>query len=275
LTLRWLSMKPRYMRTSDIAKAVGVHPNTVRLYEEWGFLPPIPVAPVATASSHKLTSTRCAWPGRLGFRRHFPNGTLPRGAISWLAAAGLDLGGAGGGDDNCPGAGAHRQVIGRDVARQCGAGTGIVRRRVGAVPHGVAALRQRVELTLLILIVPRRAAEAAELVCHERGEAHRRAVFQVRADSLQADGQPRPGQANRKGGRGMTAVYLLPGGDPPWRALARLHGDQRARDPRRRVPSGSRLKKPVRLVSWIGPTHRVSPGRTGGSARRPGDRRLR
>lgn len=28
--------------TSDIAKAVGVHPNTVRLYEEWGFLPPVP-----------------------------------------------------------------------------------------------------------------------------------------------------------------------------------------------------------------------------------------
>jgi DNA-binding transcriptional MerR regulator len=30
------------LRTSDMAKAVGVHPNTVRLYEEWGFLPPIP-----------------------------------------------------------------------------------------------------------------------------------------------------------------------------------------------------------------------------------------
>jgi DNA-binding transcriptional MerR regulator len=25
-----------------MAQAVGVHPNTVRLYEEWGFLPPIP-----------------------------------------------------------------------------------------------------------------------------------------------------------------------------------------------------------------------------------------
>ena len=30
------------LRTSDIAKAVGIHPNTVRLYEEWGFLPEIP-----------------------------------------------------------------------------------------------------------------------------------------------------------------------------------------------------------------------------------------
>jgi DNA-binding transcriptional MerR regulator len=34
--------RSRYLRTSDIAKAVGVHPNTVRLYEEWGFLPPVP-----------------------------------------------------------------------------------------------------------------------------------------------------------------------------------------------------------------------------------------
>lgn len=31
---------PAYLRTSDIARAVRVHPNTVRLYEAWGFLPP-------------------------------------------------------------------------------------------------------------------------------------------------------------------------------------------------------------------------------------------
>jgi DNA-binding transcriptional MerR regulator len=30
------------MRTSELAKFFGVHPNTVRLYEEWGYLPPIP-----------------------------------------------------------------------------------------------------------------------------------------------------------------------------------------------------------------------------------------
>lgn len=33
------------LRTSDVARAVGLHPNTVRRYEEWGFLPPIPRAP--------------------------------------------------------------------------------------------------------------------------------------------------------------------------------------------------------------------------------------
>jgi DNA-binding transcriptional MerR regulator len=32
----------RYLRTSEIAEAAGVHPNTVRLYEKWGFLPPVP-----------------------------------------------------------------------------------------------------------------------------------------------------------------------------------------------------------------------------------------
>lgn len=26
-------------RTSEVAKIIGVHPNTVRLYEEWGLIP--------------------------------------------------------------------------------------------------------------------------------------------------------------------------------------------------------------------------------------------
>jgi DNA-binding transcriptional MerR regulator len=30
------------MRTAEFANLFGVHPNTVRLYEEWGYLPPIP-----------------------------------------------------------------------------------------------------------------------------------------------------------------------------------------------------------------------------------------
>ena len=35
-------MASRPLRTSDIAKELGVHPNTIRLYETWGFLPEIP-----------------------------------------------------------------------------------------------------------------------------------------------------------------------------------------------------------------------------------------
>lgn len=34
-------MENPHLSTSQIAKAVGVHPNTVRLYEKWGFLPPV------------------------------------------------------------------------------------------------------------------------------------------------------------------------------------------------------------------------------------------
>jgi len=61
------------LRTSDIAKAVGVHPNTVRLYEVWGFLPPIPRSPKgyrlytqAHLDQMRLarTALHSAWPGR-------------------------------------------------------------------------------------------------------------------------------------------------------------------------------------------------------------------
>lgn len=32
----------KYLKTSEVAKAAGLHPNTIRLYEEWGWLPSIP-----------------------------------------------------------------------------------------------------------------------------------------------------------------------------------------------------------------------------------------
>lgn len=38
------------LRTSDLARALGIHPNTVRLYEAWGFLPRIP----RSASGYRL-----------------------------------------------------------------------------------------------------------------------------------------------------------------------------------------------------------------------------
>ena len=62
-----------FLRTSDIAKAVGCHPNTVRLYEEWGFLPPIPRTPSGYrmfTPEHRdqmrlaRTALRGPWPGR-------------------------------------------------------------------------------------------------------------------------------------------------------------------------------------------------------------------
>jgi|GEM_PF-3328321 len=34
-------MATKFLRTSDLARAVGIHPNTVRLYVDWGLLPPV------------------------------------------------------------------------------------------------------------------------------------------------------------------------------------------------------------------------------------------
>lgn len=65
------------MRTSDVARVVGIHPNTVRLYESMGFLPPVPRG----SNGYRLFSevhldqlrlvrlaTRCTWLGG-GIRR--------------------------------------------------------------------------------------------------------------------------------------------------------------------------------------------------------------
>ncbi len=42
---RYNEIVPRLTFTTlGVARAVGVHPNTVRLYEAWGYLPPIPRA---------------------------------------------------------------------------------------------------------------------------------------------------------------------------------------------------------------------------------------
>ena len=38
-------MTEKQFRTSEIARAAGVHPNTVRLYAEWGLIPPVERGP--------------------------------------------------------------------------------------------------------------------------------------------------------------------------------------------------------------------------------------
>jgi len=47
-------MATKYLRTSDLARAVGIHPNTVRLYAEWGLLPPVERSP----SGYRLFTQR-------------------------------------------------------------------------------------------------------------------------------------------------------------------------------------------------------------------------
>lgn len=62
-----------YLTTSQIAREVGVHPNTVRLYEEWGFLPAAARSPkgyrrFTEAHLAQMRLARVAlhggWPGR-------------------------------------------------------------------------------------------------------------------------------------------------------------------------------------------------------------------
>jgi len=66
-------MKPQHYSTLQVARAAGVHPNTVRMYEVWGFLPPIPRAPNGYRLYTKFhidqmrfarTALHGGWPGR-------------------------------------------------------------------------------------------------------------------------------------------------------------------------------------------------------------------
>jgi len=90
-------MKRRHLRTSDIAKAVGVHPNTVRRYEEWGFLPPIPRAPNnyrQFTESHldqmrlAKTAMRCTW---MGGKIRFTAGNMAKHAATGQFNQALEL----------------------------------------------------------------------------------------------------------------------------------------------------------------------------------------
>ena len=47
-------MVRKYLRTSELARAVGAHPNTVRLYADWGLIPPVERSP----SGYRLFTQR-------------------------------------------------------------------------------------------------------------------------------------------------------------------------------------------------------------------------
>lgn len=87
-------MSSRYLRTSDLSKAVGIHPNTVRLYEEWGFLPPIPRSPTGYRrfTEKHLDQLRLV---RLALADEWPGRNIRRSALKLVRqAASGDLAGA-------------------------------------------------------------------------------------------------------------------------------------------------------------------------------------
>jgi DNA-binding transcriptional MerR regulator len=68
-------MAAKFLRTSDLARAVGIHPNTVRLYEDWGLLPPIERSP----SGYRLFTQRhldCLRLARLIYAAAYPGRAL-------------------------------------------------------------------------------------------------------------------------------------------------------------------------------------------------------
>jgi DNA-binding transcriptional MerR regulator len=83
-----------YYYTSEIARAVGVHPNTVRLYEEWGHLPPVPRTP---SGYRKFSETHLDQLKliRLAMNFTWMGGQIRRTAYEMIASgADGDLGGA-------------------------------------------------------------------------------------------------------------------------------------------------------------------------------------
>ena len=84
----------RYLRTSELAKAVGIHPNTVRLYEQWGFLPTVERSPKGYRrfTERHLDQLRLA---RLALRCNVVGGDVRRAALEMIfQSAKGDLGGA-------------------------------------------------------------------------------------------------------------------------------------------------------------------------------------
>ena len=83
-----------YLSTSQLAKAVGFHPNTVRRYVEKGFLPPVERSP----SGYRRFTERhldCLRLARLVFSNLYPGKAIYGSGLNLLyVTAGGDLGGA-------------------------------------------------------------------------------------------------------------------------------------------------------------------------------------
>ncbi len=87
-------MAKHYLKTSQIANAVGCHPNTVRLYLDWGYLPPVERSPsnYRLFEEKHLAHMRLAW---ITFSGQFPGRVIRRSGRDLVKhAATGDLGGA-------------------------------------------------------------------------------------------------------------------------------------------------------------------------------------
>lgn len=77
---------PRPLRTSDLARAAGVHPNTVRRYEELGWLPPAERGPNGYRAFRQL-HLDCLRLARLIVARPYPGAGFRRAAMTVIPLA--------------------------------------------------------------------------------------------------------------------------------------------------------------------------------------------
>lgn len=88
------SLKKQYLRTSELARAAGIHPNTVRLYEQWGLIPPVERSP---AGYRRFTQFHldCLLLARMIYEGDYPGTPIRKsGTKILLKAVSGDLGGA-------------------------------------------------------------------------------------------------------------------------------------------------------------------------------------
>ena len=77
---------PRYLRTSDLARAAGIHANTVRLYEQWGLIPPVERSP---SGYRRFTRSHldCLLLARLVYSRGYPGTAIRRSGTAVIRRA--------------------------------------------------------------------------------------------------------------------------------------------------------------------------------------------
>ena len=82
-------MNQKTFRTSELAKAVGIHPNTVRRYIEWGLIPPVERAP----NGYRIFTRRhldCLRLARKVYTSYYPGRALRASADDMIQAAVAD-----------------------------------------------------------------------------------------------------------------------------------------------------------------------------------------
>jgi DNA-binding transcriptional MerR regulator len=82
-------MPTQFLRTSDLARAVGIHPNTVRLYEGWGLIPPVERSP----AGYRLFTPRhleCLRLSRMIYASAYPGTELRAASNEIIKRAVLD-----------------------------------------------------------------------------------------------------------------------------------------------------------------------------------------